>query len=97
MADELGVTIQIAGRPYRLFVRREEEETIRKASKLVDEQINQYAETYSYHDKQDLLAMAALHFATDAMIAGEEADFIRIRLQDTLTSIDETLTDTLKD
>jgi cell division protein ZapA len=69
MADELGVTIQIAGRPYRLLLKRDEEESIRKAAKLVNEQINLYANTYSYNDKQDLLAMAALHFATDAMNA----------------------------
>jgi len=97
MADELGVTIQIAGRPYRLLLKRDEEESIRKAAKLVNEQINLYANTYSYNDKQDLLAMAALHFATDAMNAEEESEFIRNQLQDTLTSIDNTLTETLKD
>jgi hypothetical protein len=41
--------------------------------------------------------MAALHFATDAMNAEEESEFIRNQLQDTLTSIDNTLTETLKD
>jgi len=97
MADELGVTIHIAGRPYRLLVKRDEEEAIRKASKLVDEQITQYANIYSYNDKQDLLAMAALHFATDAMNAEDESEFIRKHLADTLTSIDNTLTENLKD
>jgi len=97
MADELGVTIQIAGRPYRLLLKRDEEESIRKAARLVNEQIDLYANTYSYNDKQDLLAMAALHFATDAMNAEEESEFIRNHLQDTLTSIDNTLTETLKD
>jgi cell division protein ZapA len=97
MADELGVTIHIANRPYRLFVKREQERSIRKAAKLVDDQINQYASTYSYNDKQDLLAMAALHFATDAMNAEEESEFIQNQLHNTLTSIDNSLTEALKD
>ncbi|MBK7029228.1 MAG: cell division protein ZapA [Bacteroidales bacterium] len=97
MTDELGVTIHIANRPYRLFVKRAEEKSIRKAAKLVDDQINLYANTYSYNDKQDLLAMAALHFATDALNAEEESGFIQNQLHDTLTSIDNSLTEALKD
>jgi cell division protein ZapA len=97
MADEIGVTIHVAGRPYRLLVKREEEEEIRRAAKHVDDQLNYYARTYSYNDKQDLLAMVALHYATTGMNAEEESDFIRQKLQGTLTEIDSILTETLKD
>ncbi len=97
MTDELGVTIHIAGRPYRLFVKREEEESIRKAANLVDNQINLYAKTYSYHDKQDLLAMAALLFATNAMNTEAETAFIHEQLHGTLKAIDNTLEESLKD
>ncbi|MBK7214263.1 MAG: cell division protein ZapA [Bacteroidales bacterium] len=97
MADELGVTIHIAGRPYRLFVKREDEAGIRRAAKLVDDQINHYAGTYRYNDKQDLLAMVALHFATDAMKAEDETGFIHNQLQGSLKSVDNILTEALKD
>ena len=97
MADEIGVTIHLAGRPYRLLVKREEEEEIRRAAKLVDDQINYYARTYSYNDKQDLLAMVALHYATAGMNAEEESGFIKQQLQGTLTEIDSILTEALKD
>lgn len=97
MADEIGVTIHIAGRPYRLFVKREEEEAIRKAAKRVDDQLNHYATSYSYNDKQDLLAMVALHYATTGMNAEEESEFIKNQLQGTLAEIDNVLTEVLKD
>jgi cell division protein ZapA len=97
MADELGVTIHIAGRPYRLLVKREEEADIRRAAKLVNDQINHYASIYSYNDKQDLLAMVALHYATTSMNAEEESEFIKNQLHGTLAEIDNILTDNLKD
>ena len=97
MTDEIGVTIHMAGRPYRLLVKREEEEEIRRAAKLVDDQLNYYARTYSYNDKQDLMAMVALHYATTGMNAEEESGFIKQQLQGTLTAIDNLLTEALKD
>ena len=97
MADELGVTIHIAGRPYRLLVKREEEEAIRKAATLVNDQLNHYAGTYSYNDNQDLLAMVALHYATTGMNAEEESEFIKNQLHGTLADIDNVLTEAIKD
>ena len=97
MADEIGVTIHIAGRPYRLLIKRGEEEDIRRAAKLVDDQINYYARTYHYNDKQDLLAMVALHYATMGMNAEEESGFIKKELQGTMKEIDSLLTEALKD
>ena len=97
MADEFKVTIHIAGRPYRLLVKREEEAGIRQATKLIEEQIDHYANIYKYNDIQDLLAMAALHFATNALSVEEETSFVQEQLKDALNAIDERLTETLKD
>ena len=97
MADEIGVTIHVAGRPYRLLISREEEEEIRRAAKLVDDQLNYYAKTYSYNDKQDLLAMVALHYATTGMNAEEESVFIKQELQGTLEKVDNLLDNALND
>ena len=97
MADELPINITIAGRPYRLIVGHDEEEAIRKAAKLIEGQISHYAENYRYSDKQDLLAMVALHFATIGMNAQQEAKFITDSLSPALTDIDKVLTEALKD
>jgi cell division protein ZapA (FtsZ GTPase activity inhibitor) len=97
MANELPITITIEGRPYKLTINRNEEETIRKAAKLIEGQISHYAGNYRYSDKQDLLAMVALHFATSAIYAQNEASFITNSLSPALTDIDLILTDALKD
>jgi cell division protein ZapA (FtsZ GTPase activity inhibitor) len=97
VADELPITITLAGRPYRLTASRKEEEFVRKAAKNIEGQISQYALNYRHNDKQDLLAMAALHFATIAIHAQNEAAFASQSLAPALASIDSILTEALKD
>ncbi len=97
MADELPITITIAGRPYRLTIARNEEETIRKAAKHIEGQISHYAGNYRYSDKQDLLAMVVLHFATLAINNQEEVSFTTNTLSPTLTDLDKILTEALED
>ncbi len=97
MADELPINITIAGRPYRLTVNRNEEETIRKAAKHIEGQMSHYAGNFKYSDKQDLLAMVVLHFATLAINNQEEVSFITKSLSPTLAGIDGILTEALKD
>jgi cell division protein ZapA len=70
--DEFTITVQIAERPYRLKIAREEEETVRQAVKEINEKIKGYSNTYAFNDKQDLLAMTALHFGTLSIRQNEE-------------------------
>lgn len=97
MADELPITISIAGRPYKLTVNRNEEETIRKAAKHIEGQIIHYAENFRYSDKQDLLAMVVLHFATLAINNQNEVAFVTNSLSPALNDINSILTEVLKD
>ena len=62
--DEFSITVTIADRIYRLTIERKEEEIVRKAVKLIDEKVKEYAKSYDFKDKQDLLAMAVLHFTS---------------------------------
>jgi cell division protein ZapA (FtsZ GTPase activity inhibitor) len=61
--DEISITVVIADRPYRLTIKKVEEETIRKAARLINEKAKVYADNFAFKDKQDLVAMAALEFA----------------------------------
>ncbi len=97
MANELSIKLIIADRPYRLSIERSEEETIRKAGKLIEEQINCYADNYHYSDKQDLLAMVALHFATMAVRSQSETEFIQQKLEPALEELNNLLDENLKD
>jgi cell division protein ZapA len=59
------ITVLIGGRPYPLKVQPEDEATIRKIVKEVNEKINRFQLTYTNKDKQDCLAMAILTYAVD--------------------------------
>ena len=47
----------------------EEEEIIRRAAKLINDRIKEYQENYEVKDKQDLLSMCVLHYATSSLKA----------------------------
>ncbi len=61
--NELSITLRIADRPYKMKIDSKEEENLRKAAKLINDKMKAYATTYSYKDKQDLLAMVSLEYA----------------------------------
>jgi len=56
----LNIHVTICDRPYRLKVRPEEEETVRKAARTIAEKIKELQGMYSGSDKQDHLAMLLL-------------------------------------
>ncbi|QCX54004.1 cell division protein ZapA [Elizabethkingia sp. JS20170427COW] len=62
------ITISIAGRNYPLNVPAEEEVTLRKVGKLIDEMIKNFEANYAVSDKQDALAMCALKLGTNAEV-----------------------------
>jgi cell division protein ZapA (FtsZ GTPase activity inhibitor) len=64
---ELSIKVNIANRIYPLKINREEEENIRLASKTINDILKDYEENYAVRDKQDLLAMCALKYASEAL------------------------------
>jgi cell division protein ZapA (FtsZ GTPase activity inhibitor) len=91
----LTVTVTIADRPYRLKIKSEEEEAVRKAVKVINEKVKAYADTYAYKDKQDLLAMVTLQFATYAVNYEEGSQVNDNKVIDKLNELDKILTDCL--
>jgi len=58
------ISIKIAERSYELRIRKEEEEErIRKASRLINDRLIRNKQRFSDKDAQDLLAIEALWFA----------------------------------
>ncbi|HTG66012.1 MAG TPA: cell division protein ZapA [Flavobacterium sp.] len=79
MDEKLKIKISIADRVYPLTVDPSQEEGLRTASRKIDTMIKQFEENYAVRDKQDVLAMCALQFASqieqkqiDNAINGEE-------------------------
>lgn len=65
MSNTLKIKVAIADRLYPLNVKNEaEEEGIRKAAKNINNLIAEFTRNYAVSDKQDALAMSALHFAS---------------------------------
>ncbi|HEX9980715.1 MAG TPA: cell division protein ZapA [Flavobacterium sp.] len=64
MSEKLKIKLSIADRVYPLTVDMSQEEGLRSASKKIDVMIKQFEENYAVRDKQDVLAMCALQFAS---------------------------------
>jgi len=70
---QISIKIKIAGREYPLTVQQEEENTVREAAEMINQQVLEYEKNYSVTTKQDLLAMSALHLATQGIKARKTA------------------------
>ena len=66
MSETLKIKLSIADRVYPLNIPLEQEEGLRKATKDINEMIKQFEQSYAVRDKQDVLAMCALQFASRA-------------------------------
>jgi cell division protein ZapA (FtsZ GTPase activity inhibitor) len=93
--DELSITVVIADRPYKLKVDRSEEEGVRKAARVIEEQMEKYASYFQYKDKQDLLAMVALQFSSSTIDLEEQIRYRDNEMLGKLAEIDKVLTEHL--
>ena len=88
--EELTITVIIADRPYRLKIKREEEEVIRKAVKEIEQRIREYSEHFAFNDKQDLMSMVLLHYASTVqklesnLLSGESMVITRLQKMEQL-------------
>ena len=64
MSERLKIKLSIANRVYLLTITPDQEEGLRLAAQKIDSTIKQFEKSYSVQDKQDVLAMCALQFAT---------------------------------
>ena len=64
MSEKLKIKLSIANRVYPLTIDPSQEEGLRKAAKKIEAMIKQFEHSYSVQDKQDVLAMCALQFAS---------------------------------
>ncbi|MBV1888613.1 MAG: cell division protein ZapA [Urechidicola sp.] len=69
MEKKLRIKITIAGRVYPLTINNAtEEEGMRKAATKINELVSRFEKNYAVSDKQDVLAMCALQFASQVEI-----------------------------
>ena len=92
MSGKLKINVVIAGRTYPLSVKNtQEEEGMRKAAANINQLISLYEQNYAVNDKQDVLAMCALRFASQVEIASIDAVTTNEEALDKIKSLNELL------
>ncbi len=93
---EISIKINIADRIYPLKVAVSEEEIVRRAAKHINERIKTFQDNYSVRDKQDLLSMSVLHYATTALKYDNKPIIEDDGISQRLSALDNLLTDYLE-
>jgi len=93
--DMLSIKVQIAERFYPLKIKRQDEEKIRKAARLINDKILQYKQRYTDKDTQDFMAMAALQFVISLNDCEQQQNVVS--LEEELNSLSSELDDLLRE
>ncbi len=87
MAELLKIKISIANRVYPLTIPPSQEEGLRKAAKKIETMIKEFEQNYSVRDKQDVLAMCALQFASQVEQKILDKEYTNEHVENKLTAI----------
>ncbi len=96
MNEKLKIKISIADRVYPLTVDYSQEEGLRTASKKIDAMIKQFEQNYAVRDKQDVLAMCALQFASSVEQEKIDTESVSEETKTKLFELNKRLTDYLE-
>tara|TARA_B100001109_G_C18850425_1_gene468974 strand:- start:1937 stop:2218 length:282 start_codon:yes stop_codon:yes gene_type:complete len=88
--EKIAIKLNIANRIYPMKIDRSSEEYIRKAIKNVDERLKFYESNYAIKDKQDLLAMCLIEYASKLETL-EKKDIIDSNQKESLMKIEDML------
>jgi cell division protein ZapA len=91
MAEQLKIKLSIANRVYPLTIAPSQEEGLRKAAKSIEAMIKQFEQSYSVRDKQDVLAMCALQFASQTEQKSIDTDSVNEHVELKLNSLNDLL------
>ncbi len=89
--EELSIKINIADRFYPLVVTSQQEETVRKAAKLINDKLKHLQQEFAVKDKQDMLAMTVLELTTELLQLKSSNLTEDKSLSDKLTEIEQLL------
>lgn len=89
MEEKLKIKLSIADRVYPLTIDPKQEEGLRKAAKNIDFLAKKFEQNYAVRDKQDVLAMCALQFASKIEQSGINESESTKEAKDRLKALDE--------
>ncbi len=91
MADTLKIKLSIADRVYPLNISPSQEEGLRRAGKEIEGMIKKFEQSYAVRDKQDVLAMCALQFASKTIQKDIDAERDQAKAIDQLKGLEDML------
>lgn len=91
MSEKLKIKLSIANRVYPLTIDASQEEGLRKAAKNIEVMIKQFEQSYSVRDKQDVLAMCALQFASQVEQKTIDKENVNEHVEDKLSALNDLL------
>ena len=91
--DKLSIKLNIANRFYPLKIERSAEENIRNAVKKIDDRLKFYEDNYEIKDKQDLLAMCLIEYASKLEKINKNKFINDDGISEKLSNLDKLLSD----
>lgn len=91
MSEKLKIKLSVANRVYPLTIDPSQEEGLRKAAQKIEAMIKQFEQSYSVRDKQDVLAMCALQFASQSEQKVIDKDNTSKEVEERLLALDRLL------
>ena len=93
MSEEeyISINVWLSGRSYRIRIKQNEEEAVRKAVKLADIKVQELRSSYAGKDDQDFIAMCLLSYAADHAIDTAYNPLLQSDLSGLAQKIDEVL------
>lgn len=94
MEHLIPVNVLIGDRNYRLKIKPDDEEKLRKTGKIINEKIIEYKTNFSGKDMQDYIAMVLIWLATEQTeteFAGYKADELKTKIQNLQAIIESAL------
>ena len=91
MSEKLKIRVTIGDRIYPLTINIAEEEGVRKAVKRINDLASKFENSYAVQDKQDVLAMCALQFASQVEVKKVAEELGKKNVEDKLREINNIL------
>lgn len=95
MSNTFKIKLSIADRVYPLTIAPAQEEGLRKAAKQIESLAKNFEQNYAVRDKQDVLAMCALHFASKTAQSKIEESQDNVEVHERLKALEEVIENSL--
>ena len=90
----LSIKIKIANRVYPMTINSDDEESVRRSVKNIEERIKFYEKNYAIQDRQDLLAMCLIEIGSKLESIRDNTSKGNTEMQEKLSNIESALSDT---